>query len=142
MSMKLIYKDKLLQSLLRTRDSMYRQYDRLSREVDEVHTNYESKLNELTQISYGIDIVSTIINTIDDYLFDLAEIKNDNIIIFNLCDSEQNIFNSTYEYLCNCGISAIAIFNNDKNMELEEKRIVIDYLARLLGKLKGENAHG
>lgn len=137
--MKLINKDSLLKVLLNKRDSMYRRYDRLNQAIDNDCPNLDSKFSELSQISYGIDIVTEFIDLLDNFIFDLAKIKNDNIIIFNLYEAidDETLIN-TFEYLCSCGISAVAMFNNENYMELDEKRNMINYLVRLLEELKGE----
>jgi hypothetical protein len=118
---------------------MYRQYDRLNQAIDNDCPNLDSKFSELSQISYGIDIVTEFIDLLDNFIFDLAKIRNDNIIIFNLCESidDETLIN-TFEYLCSCGISAVAMFNNENYMELDEKRNMINYLVHLLEELKGE----
>lgn len=137
--MKLINKDSLLKVLLNKRDSMYRQYDRLNQAIDNDCPNLDSKFSELSQISYGIDIVTEFIDLLDNFIFDLAKIKNDNIIIFNLCeDIDDETLINTFEYLSSCGISAVAMFNNENYMELDEKRNMINYLVHLLEELKGE----
>lgn len=137
--MKLINKDSLLKVLLNKRDSMYRQYDRLNQAIDNDCPNLDSKFSELSQISYGIDIVTEFIDLLDNFIFDLAKIRNDNIIIFNLCeDIDDETLINTFEYLSSCGISAVAMFNNENYMELDEKRNMINYLVRLLEELKGE----
>lgn len=136
--MKLINKDSLLKALLNKRDSMYRQYDRLSQTIDNDCPNLDSKFSELSQMSYGIDIITELIDSLDNFIFDLAKIRNDNIIIFNLCEPIDETLTNTFEYLCSCGISAVAMFNNKNSMELDEKRNMIDYLVRFLEELKGE----
>lgn len=136
--MKLISKDGLLKVLLNKRDSMYRQYDRLNRTIDNDCLNLENKFNELSQISYGIDIVTEFIELLNNFIFDLAEIRNDGIFIFNLSESLDEAFTNTFEYLCSCGVSAVAMFNSENAMELDEKRNMIDYLVRFLEELKGE----
>lgn len=137
--MKLINKDSLLKVLLNKRDSMYRQYDRLNQAIDNDCPNIDSKFSELSQMSYGIDIITELIDLLNNFIFDLAKIRNDNVIIFNLCESiDDETLTNTFEYLCSCGISAVAMFNNENYMELDEKRNMINYLVRLLEELKGE----
>lgn len=137
--MKLINKDKLLQYLLKQRDAMYRQYDRLNREIDNGSSNLGVKISEQSQISYGIDIISALINMLDECVFDLAELKKNDIIIFNLTDSTHEALTNTFEYLDSCGVSAVAMFKESSRlMELDEKRVMIQYLVGLLSELKGE----
>jgi hypothetical protein len=136
--MKLINKDSLLKVLLNKRDSMYRQYDRLNQAIDNDCPNLDSKFSELSQISYGIDIITELIDLLDNFIFDLAEVRNNDIVVFNLCESVDETLTNTFEYLCSCGVSAVAMFNNENYMELDEKRNMINYLVRLLEELKGE----
>lgn len=136
--MKLINKDSLLKVLLNKRDSMYRQYDRLNQAIDNDCPNLDSKFSELSQISYGIDIITELIDLLNNFIFDLAEIRNNDIVVFNLCESLDETLTNTFEYLCSCGVSAVAMFNNENYMELDEKRNMINYLVRLLEELKGE----
>lgn len=136
--MKLINKDSLLKVLLNKRDSMYRQYDRLNQAIDNDCPNIDSKFSELSQMSYGIDIITELIDLLNNFIFDLAEIRNNDIVVFNLCESLDETLTNTFEYLCSCGVSAVAMFNNENYMELDEKRNMINYLVRLLEELKGE----
>lgn len=136
--MKLINKDSLLKVLLNKRDSMYRQYDRLNQAIDNDCTNIDSKISELSQMSYGIDIITELIDLLNNFIFDLAEIRNNDIVVFNLCESLDEALTNTFEYFCSRGILAVAMFNNENYMELDEKRNMINYLVRLLEELKGE----
>lgn len=136
--MKLINKDSLLKVLLNKRDSMYRQYDRLNQAIDNDCPNLDSKFSELSQISYGIDIITEVIDLLDNFIFDLAEIRSDDIVVFNLHESLDEALTNTFEYLCSCGVSAVAMFSSESSMELDEKRNMINYLVRLLEELKGE----
>lgn len=136
--MKLINKDSLLKVLLNKRDSMYRQYDRLNQAIDNDCPNIDSKISELSQMSYGIDIITELIDLLNNSIFDLAEVRNNDIVVFNLCESLDEALTNTFEYFCSCGVSAVAMFNNENSMELDEKRNMIDYLVRFLEELKGE----
>lgn len=136
--MKLINKDSLLKVLLNKRDSLYRQYDRLNQAIDNDCPNLDSKFSELSQISYGIDIITELIDLLNNFIFDLAEIRNNDIVVFNLCESLDEALTNTFEYFCSREISAVAMFNNENYMELDEKRNMINYLVRLLEELKGE----
>lgn len=118
---------------------MYRQYDRLNRDIDNGTSNLGGMINEQSQISYGIDIISALINLLDEYEFDLAELKDNGVVIFNLDNPTHKSLMNTFEYFSNYGISAVAMFDeNSKPMELDEKRIMIQYLVGLMTELKGK----
>lgn len=136
--MKLINKDSLLKVLLNKRDSMYRQYDRLNQAIDNDCLNIDSKISELSQMSYGIDVITELIDLLNNFIFDLAEVRNNDIVVFNLCESLDEALTNTFEYFCSRGVSAVAMLNNENSMELDEKRNLIDYLVRFLEELKGE----
>lgn len=131
--MKLLEKESLLKWISSKRDFLYNQYAIISGEIDNGCVDLDSKLSDQAQISYGIDVVSELIDLLDNCTFDFAEIKKDNIIIF---DIRQKTFQDTYEYLSSHGVSAVALFSGEKTMCLEEKKNIINYLASLLTELQ------
>ena len=63
-----INKDKLLRYLLDQKDTMYRKYGDISYEIDNADINLGEKLSEQSQLSYGIDIISAVIDKLDEFV--------------------------------------------------------------------------
>lgn len=63
-----INKDKLLRYLLNQKDTMYRKYGDISYEIDNADINLGEKLSEQSQLSYGIDIISAVIDKLDEFV--------------------------------------------------------------------------
>lgn len=63
-----INKDKLLRYLLDQKDAMYRKYGDISYEIDNADINLGEKLSEQSQLSYGIDIISAVIDKLDEFV--------------------------------------------------------------------------
>lgn len=63
-----INKDKLLRYLLDQKDTMYRKYGDVSYEIDNADINLGEKLSEQSQLSYGIDIISAVIDKLDEFV--------------------------------------------------------------------------
>lgn len=63
-----INKDKLLRYLLDQKDTMYRKYGDISYEIDNADINLGEKLSEQSQLSYGIDIISSVIDKLDEFM--------------------------------------------------------------------------
>ena len=63
-----INKDKLLRYLLDQKDTMYRKYGVISYEIDNDDINLGEKLSEQSQLSYGIDIISAVIDKLDEFV--------------------------------------------------------------------------
>ena len=63
-----INKDKLLRYLLDQKDTMYRKYGIISYEIDNDDINLGEKLSEQSQLSYGIDIISAVIDKLDEFV--------------------------------------------------------------------------
>lgn len=63
-----INKDKLLRYLLDQKDTMYRKYGDISCEIDNADINLGEKLSEQSQLSYGIDIISAVIDKLDEFV--------------------------------------------------------------------------
>ena len=63
-----INKDKLLRYLLDQKDTMYRKYGIICYEIDNDDINLGEKLSEQSQLSYGIDIISAVIDKLDEFV--------------------------------------------------------------------------
>lgn len=63
-----INKDKLLRYLLDQKDTMYRKYGDISYKIDNADINLGEKLSEQSQLSYGIDIISAVIDKLDEFV--------------------------------------------------------------------------